>query len=446
MNVRKTLLSTLVLLLASTGFAAVEEPRVVATVDLPEAAGAVAVNPLTNRVYATHRLLEELSVIDGNTDTVIARVPLGGGPPRAVVVHPLLNRIYVTTRNLLWMIDGETNAVISLASPGFDLVSPTIDVLADRLYVPAMQSKTVAVVDASSNEVLHRVSTGRDPRASGLDPLRGKLFVPLFRDARVSVLDTETSGFVAHTSVGTGPVHTAVNPSLGRVYVSQYQDRAVTVLDAGSHAVLTRIEVGPFPNGVTINPLTDRAYVRLFYGDGLPVIDGETDRVVADVDVGRIAGPAVNTLANRLYAANANWRRIYVIDGATDEILHVVPANRPREAVVNPFTGRIYSATADRLTVIEDPAPTSPLMLEAIEEVRREHGATNPEVVYRLDLATAVLTDADRGNDVVALRSVLDLLEDVSETGAAGADVLHRDLRRLVGTMVPHGANGGESQ
>src|SRR5688572_3332970 len=45
----------------------------------------VAVNPVTNRVYAANRLRASLTVIDGATNTVIATVPAGSAPQGVAV-------------------------------------------------------------------------------------------------------------------------------------------------------------------------------------------------------------------------------------------------------------------------------------------------------------------------------------------------------------------------
>jgi YVTN family beta-propeller protein len=66
---------------------------------------AVAVNPRTNRIYTANEGSNDVSVIDGGTNTVVATVPVGVGP-RAVAVNPRTNRIY--TANM----DSDTVSVI----------------------------------------------------------------------------------------------------------------------------------------------------------------------------------------------------------------------------------------------------------------------------------------------------------------------------------------------
>ncbi|MEX6702938.1 hypothetical protein ABS315_25640 [Peribacillus frigoritolerans] len=51
-------------------------------------------NPNTNRIYVANDFSNNVSVIDGATNTVIATVGVGG-VPRGVVVNPNTNAIYL---------------------------------------------------------------------------------------------------------------------------------------------------------------------------------------------------------------------------------------------------------------------------------------------------------------------------------------------------------------
>ncbi len=65
-----------------------------ATVNVGVQPLAVAVNPVTNRVYVANSYSNSVTVIDGATNAVTATVPLGTYP-NAVAVNPVTNKIYV---------------------------------------------------------------------------------------------------------------------------------------------------------------------------------------------------------------------------------------------------------------------------------------------------------------------------------------------------------------
>ncbi len=83
-----------------------------ATVNVENGPG-VAVNPGTNRIYVANFVSNNVSVIDGATNSVVATVSMGNGP-ESVAVNPGTNRIYVANfvSNNISVIDGATNSVV----------------------------------------------------------------------------------------------------------------------------------------------------------------------------------------------------------------------------------------------------------------------------------------------------------------------------------------------
>jgi YVTN family beta-propeller protein len=72
-----------------------------------------------NRIYVANFNSNDVSVIDGATNAVIATIPVGGNPA-GVDVNPLTDRIYVANRasDNVSVIDGVTNTVIATVPVG----------------------------------------------------------------------------------------------------------------------------------------------------------------------------------------------------------------------------------------------------------------------------------------------------------------------------------------
>src|ERR1700709_2490273 len=70
---------------------------------------AVAVNPVTNKVYVANQNSGTVTVIDGATNTTTAVAV--EGTPHAVAVNPATNKVYVANlgSNTVTVIDGATN-------------------------------------------------------------------------------------------------------------------------------------------------------------------------------------------------------------------------------------------------------------------------------------------------------------------------------------------------
>jgi YVTN family beta-propeller protein len=69
---------------------------VTATISVGGESDAVAANPLTGAVYVANQLDNTVSVISGQTNTVIATIPVGSGPA-GIAVNPLTGAVYVTS-------------------------------------------------------------------------------------------------------------------------------------------------------------------------------------------------------------------------------------------------------------------------------------------------------------------------------------------------------------
>ncbi|MGY1423738.1 YncE family protein [Bacillus cereus] len=88
---------------------------VIATITLPLSAQSTSlgINPITNRLYSVNTGLSNVSVIDTTTNTIIATIPVapfGGGTDKGIYVDSTLNRIYISfPPNFVAVIDGTTD-------------------------------------------------------------------------------------------------------------------------------------------------------------------------------------------------------------------------------------------------------------------------------------------------------------------------------------------------
>ena len=93
---------------------AVPSVKVTATVAVGARPLAVAVNPLANTVYVANAHGHSVSVVNGQTNTVVATVPVRR-LPQGVAVNQATGRIYVANTNsgTVSVINGQTNMVVA---------------------------------------------------------------------------------------------------------------------------------------------------------------------------------------------------------------------------------------------------------------------------------------------------------------------------------------------
>src|ERR1044072_360651 len=102
-------------LISSMAFPVAAHPHVARLIDVGDHPYGIAVNSATNKIYVANQFSATVSVIDGASNNVIATIPLAGDL-RAVAVNPVTNRIYVPVyqrSNILYTIDGTADTVVS---------------------------------------------------------------------------------------------------------------------------------------------------------------------------------------------------------------------------------------------------------------------------------------------------------------------------------------------
>ena len=291
---------------------------VVETIQVGDEPAGVGVNTQTNRIYVANWADDDVSVINGATNTLLTDVTVGDAPA-GVGVNTQTNRIYAT-------------------NSGDDDVS---------------------VINGATNSWIIDVQVGNNPTRVGVNPQTNRVYVVNWIDGDVSVIDGATNSWMIDVQVGNFPSGLGVNPQTNMVYVANWADDDVSVINGATNTVVETIQVGNETGGVGVNPQTNRIYVANRADNDVSVINGETNAVVMDIDVG--SNPmaiGVNPKTNRIYVVNNNDSNVSVIDGATNAVVESFPVGGNAAGIsVNPLTAQVYVANRadDTVSVIYDP-------------------------------------------------------------------------------------------
>ena len=91
---------------------------VIASVPVGEQPLAVALNPVTNKIYVGNSVSNNVTVIDGATNSTTTVTDPNASFPIAVAVNSVTNKIYVKNVNFtVTVIDGLTNSTVTLSTP-----------------------------------------------------------------------------------------------------------------------------------------------------------------------------------------------------------------------------------------------------------------------------------------------------------------------------------------
>jgi|SRR5579859_1244486 len=319
---------------------------------------AVAVNPLTNKIYVANSGSSNVTVIDGTTNAT-ATVPVGA-TPSAVAVNPVTNRIYVANRNSsnVTVVDGATNTTVTVtvgSVPDAIAVNP----VTDQIYVANSHAANVTVIDGATN-LTATVPTDIAPNAIAVNPTTNKIYVANFNAGLVNGgTVTVTDGSTHSTStvaVGSGPDAIVVNPVTNKIYVANSNSGTVTVIDGATNTTAT-VAVGMLPVAIAVNPISNKIYVVNDQSGTVTVIDGATN-ITTTVTVGSFPDAiAVDPVSNKIYVSNSDDGSITVIDGVRNTTITLGAGTKPAAVALNPVTGHIYVADFDSsdVTVISEP-------------------------------------------------------------------------------------------
>jgi YVTN family beta-propeller protein len=194
----------------------------------------IAVDPRTDRIYtenATSPGVEHVAVIDGRTNSLITRIPTHAIFEQGIAVNPVTNTIYAAagSPDSLLVINGQTNKVTATVdtSPFYVATDP----VTNTIYATELgeNSGLVDVINGQTN-TLSTVISGGSPEGIATDPRTDFVYTADFWGGNVRVINGQTSKVTAKVGVGHHPQGVAADPQTNRIYVANTGSRSVSVL------------------------------------------------------------------------------------------------------------------------------------------------------------------------------------------------------------------------
>lgn len=274
---------------------------------------AVAVNPVTNRVYVANNGGGSVSVLDGNSDAVLATLNVGK-TPYVLAVNEATNKIYLsnTFSNLISVIDGVTNSVHTLSIGSADEIR--IDPTHNEIYLLGYESDHILILDGKSEH------TSRLP--AGALHLWDLALNTTSREAYVTRIGSNDVAFVDKThetplKVPTGKMPGAIGIDLHRrlLFAVNYADDTVTIIDGEKRTALATLDVGEHPQAVAVDTDTGLVYIANTHGNSVSVIDEVSRKVIATLPAGESPyALAVDSEDGVVYAADIDDVSVTAID------------------------------------------------------------------------------------------------------------------------------------
>ena len=204
--------------------------------------------------------------------------------PFAIAVNPATNKVYATSnvppKSSLEMFDAATLNRTTVPLPGgaYELA---LDPAANLIYVPTngTAGATIAVIDGLTGSILTRIPMPEYIVRVVVDSQAHTIYAAL--QNQIGVIDARTN-LPVYIPIETPPGDVAINPRTHKLYVSSLDVSRVTVIDGATHvASVIPLPVPPslLPNhGIAVNAVTNKIFVVADRGRQLAVVDGTTER------------------------------------------------------------------------------------------------------------------------------------------------------------------------
>lgn len=154
-----------------------------------------------------------------------------------------------TQDNTVSIVDPETGTVVATVPVGANPYE-VVALENGRAHVTNFLDSTISVI--KGDQVIATVPLGKQPSMIGVSADRRMLYTGNSGSGDVSVVDVSEGTQVRRMLAGRRTHGVAVMDS--RLYVTNTGENTLSVLDEGSGRTLTTVEVGAAPNGVAVKP------------------------------------------------------------------------------------------------------------------------------------------------------------------------------------------------
>jgi YVTN family beta-propeller protein len=298
----------------------------VQTISVGSEPSAIAYDSANHCIYVANEGDLNVTVIDGDTNSVVANIEVGGDPD-GIAYDSATGDIYVA--NSGWsnftIVDGATNSVVDwMRYTGAIPTGVAYDSSNGYIYAANWGTGNVTVISGDSIHSWITVGSN-DSRPDGVDydSTNGNIYVAALGSNEgqnsspgyLSVIDGATNSVTTTLSAGSGPDAVADSGPSKEIYVANYYSRNVSVINAGNGTTeLGSIPVGYAPDAVAYDPFSHDIFVANEGSDNVSMISTASDRVVATIAVGQEPDALAYDSSNGdIYVANYDSNSVSVI-------------------------------------------------------------------------------------------------------------------------------------
>jgi YVTN family beta-propeller protein len=310
-------------------------------------------------VYVTNEGSGDLSIIDGDTGSIAATLPIGKRP-RGLAASSDGRNLYIALSGTPASPHGAEHSeppavdkaadgigVFSIAEQRLERVLPgvsdpeqlAVDRRGERLYVASEDTGALVVLAVNGEAAPRSIPVGGEPEGVALTRDGRFAYVTSEAARRVVVVDTEDGAVVARIEVGLRPRGLALTRDGATLFVTNELDHSISIVDT-THGTMRGAIAMPrdtdLPMGIAVAPDGNRIYVTTGRGGTLLAFDPVSRELIGQTHVGeRPWGVALSPDGRRAYTANGPSNDVGVVDTATMTLVATIPVGtRPWGVIV----------------------------------------------------------------------------------------------------------------
>jgi YVTN family beta-propeller protein len=304
-------------------FGAFSNPTITGHVPVSSSPYIITSNTSTNTIYVGHKVGgSNLTVIDGDSDTVQANFPVGIGQVVGLAVNEIAGLLYVSNSDgNLYVVDEVSRVVVGATFIGQSPNQAAYNASNNTVYVAQAGNDTVAVVDGSTYVVLQTINTGDWPWGVVANSTTNTVYVSHAVGDSVSVIDGETNTIIQNIPLGGGGGWMSVNESLSKIYVKVGSPRSVEVIDGATNTIQSTLNRTFEPQGIAVDQVSGRLYISNYLDGTVSVLDGGTYAELIQLPAGTLLQDIeINQGSHKAYVANYGLNTVTVITDTLDPI------------------------------------------------------------------------------------------------------------------------------
>lgn len=250
--------------------------RVVSRItDLSKVHGVLAI-PELGKVYASATGTNEVVAIDETSLKITARMP-GGVYPDGMAYVPEVHKLYVSDEHgdANTVIDVNTNTRVATIPLGGEAGNTQYDSVSRHVFANVQTRNQLVEIDPMTDKVIGRIDLPGAQENHGLliEPAQRRAFVACEGNDKLLVVDLQTRKVTASFDVGGGPDVLAYDPGLHHLYVAgEAGIVSIFNIEGGNASKIGEALLGPHAHVVGVDSVTHQVYFPLMDLDGRTVL------------------------------------------------------------------------------------------------------------------------------------------------------------------------------